>query len=226
MAGTAQLTTNEQGEKVLLLQSEVGKGDKAIFLKALNKQLLKTTGAQAELVEELPVVDPVESGSSSSEEPMQDSASAENIKRTGSAQALQALSTTAKGLMGAFKDLRGEYDRKEASQLAKRCAKWMADYKALPAAFQPPLKTVKEHLDKVVAQTNKILLTDRQIDKDTKILFKKLEQYNNAKNLDAPAIIDLKKQLLEGLQDLEKRADFIKDQPLLVIARQYQEELN
>lgn len=221
MAGTAQLILNEQGEKVLQLQTDTGKGDKPIFLKALNKKLLKTTGVKAELVEALPTE--AEDSTTTTEGSI---ASAKDDSPEDSKSALKRVIEKGKDYIKTFKKITKEFNKQELEEISQKFERWILEYTDLSDASKKQIKPLRYRVDEELQKLSKIQQVDRLIDRDLRKMTDKVKVYNASRDFNKKEVVALKEQISQELQDLETKAKFIKDSPLVKVIKAYQKDLN
>lgn len=215
VGGVCKLEGGENGQaQKLLLKAEVGKGSKAAFLKAVNRDLLKKLSIKAEFVDELSV----EIEASDSEETVEDAP-------TPSTFSVEELNTEFKSISGELKLIQVEYSEKQVDALLDKIEDWEDGYKGLPTEEQKKLASEKDNAKKVAAYLQKINQVDSKID----LLFDKVEilitSYLAMEEHDSKEALVAKKKLEKAIEKTEALAKKINDKSFIEACQEFREVL-
>lgn len=215
VGGVCKLEGGENGQaQKLLLKAEVGKGSKAAFLKAVNRDLLKKLSIKAEFVDELSV----EIEASDSEETVEEAP-------TPSTFSVEELNTEFKSISGELKLIQVEYSEKQVDALLDKIEDWEDGYKGLPTEEQKKLASEKDNAKKVAAYLQKINQVDSKID----LLFDKVEilitSYLAMEEHDSKEALVAKKKLEKAIEKTEALAKKINDKSFIEACQEFREVL-
>jgi len=215
VAGVCKLEGGDNGQaQKLLLKAEVGKGSKASFLKAVNRELLKKLSIKAEFVDELSV----EVEADDSEETVEDTP-------TLSTHSVEELNTEFKSISGELKLIQVEYSEKQVDALLDKIEDWEDAYKELPKEEQKKLVPEKVNAGKVAAYLQKINQVDSKID----LLFGKIEilitSYLDIEDHDSKEALIANKKLEKAIEKIETLAKKINDKNFIEACQEFKEVL-
>lgn len=217
VAGICQLT-EEEGRKKLLMEAKMGKGSKALFLKAINKELLKKLAVKAEFVETLAVTVAEED----EEEETQETDSQDEKSKVETAKiSPQKMATELKNVTETFKNIKKEHNPEQIDQLLDEILDWEDNYKTLSPKEQEALAAGLVAVQKVAAslqQTNQI---DSRIDMLMDKIYPLIEEYIGLEDDSTDTAIALKDKLERNIVKIEVLAQKINDNTFIEVCQEF-----
>jgi len=213
VAGLCKLEI-DGSDKKLLLQAKMGKGSKALFLKAINKQLLKKLSIKAEFVDELTVALPEE------EEEATPDSDTPVASRTP-----EELSTDLKEISTTFKAIRAEHNADQIDGLLDKISDWEDNYAALTTEQKQNLAPSLANAQKAAASLQKINQMDSRIDQLFEKIMPLLEAYVGLDDHSTSRAIELKGKAEKAITKVEGLAQKINDNAFVEICQEFRKEL-
>jgi len=212
VTGVCKLETGGENSQVqkLLLKAEVGKGSKAPFLKAINKQLLKKLSVKAEFVEELMVKHQEEEG---------------NLENTPSMLSPQELFAEFKSISEELQLIQVEHNEKQIDTLLDKIEDWEDAYRGLPVEEKKKLAHERVGARKVADYLQKVNQIDSKID----LLFEKIEvlivSYLEMNDSTSRAALVISKKLEKAIEKIETLAKKINDNDFIEACQEFRQIL-
>lgn len=214
VSGVCKLETDvdDKSRQKLLLKAEVGKGSKAIFLKKINRELLKKAGVKAEFVEELTVE-------------LQEEEIEEVVENTTPTASPKELSTEFKVIEGTLKIIQKEHNEQQIDDLLDQIEDWEDAYKTLDRKARKDLAQEQDRVKKIVAYLQKVNQIDSKID----LLFDKIEvlivAYLKREEHTSNEALNARKKLEKSIEKIETLAAKINDDDFIETCKEFRKVL-
>lgn len=221
VAGLCKLEMQD-GVQKLLLKAEMGKGSKALFLKAVNKELLKRIGVKAEFVEEL-VISAMDAEEDDAEDAGEDDApeAAPDTAENTAALSPQEMSDNLKSIAGTFKIIRTEHSAEQIDDLLDQIADWEDNYESLSAQHKQVLAASLAKAQEVGAYLQKINQVDSKIDALLDKIYPLIDSYIEMEDHDAAEALALKEKVEKSIGKVEQLAQKINDNDFVLAAQKF-----
>jgi len=210
-AGICKLETNADGSLKLLLCVEAGKGGKPIFLKVLNKVILRKTDAEAEFVEEIAAPLAEEEEGEESEEAADDVATAADSPKVDPKAHIELL----KKIIEEFKGFQEEFDDEKLDRLTEVLDEWQDDFASIDPVTQAKMASVAEQAKKIKQHLQKVAILDARLEEQLADTAVYLQEWDEMEDSDSPEAQLMEKLIMKKLDDIEKAATPIKDKKIL-----------
>lgn len=201
----------EQEEGKLLLEAKMGKGSKAMFLKAVNKELLKKNGVKAEFVDALPIEIELEE-----EE--------EDVLEEGTAAVSpEEIITEIKDISTTFKTIRKQHDAEQIDALMDQLQDWKDNFSSLSAEQKGTLGKEKEHAQKISALLQQINQIDSRVDALMEKIYPLIDEYLNSENHESAEAQGIKAKIERSIVKIEVLAEKINDHDFIEACKSFRE---
>jgi hypothetical protein len=225
-AGLCSLGQNEAGDTELKLLAQMGKGDKGLFLKEINKQLLRKINVKAVFVDELPITEMVDEDDEDDDEASTDSPEIlEDSVPEVPEYNPQELANLAKEIIADFKLVRTSHNPGLLGDLLGKIDDWNESYTASDEGVQ---KALVGHLGKV-DEVSKILRSINQVNDLIDSLLSKImpliKEFAGMPLHGTPQAVALKEKIDRNISKLEIMATKIKDLDLISECKYFREAI-
>ena len=220
VAGVCKLETQD-GVQKLLMKAQMGKGSKAAFLKAVNKELLKKNSVKGEFVEEL-----VLNVLADEEEEADDApeATASEPKATTNVSP-QEMTADLKGIVEVFKAIRVEHDAEQIDNLLDKLSDWEESYEGLSEQHKQALAASLVKANEVAAYLQKINQIDSKIDALMDKIYLLIDAYVEMEDYSSQEAIDAKIKVEKSIEKVEELAKKINDNDFLDACKEFRNAL-
>lgn len=231
VAGLCRLETSDAGDKELKLLSKLGKGDKPVFLKAINKLLLKRLSVKAQFVAELPInIDEVEEEEDDTEDAGAAESDANETVATASqdelAEKLERKAKIVEEFAKEFDFVKSNYDREMKEKLYGKSVRWLKNYMGLDDEHK---KTLNKHAQEVKTIHDAIknkLATDNKLTEGMDKIYAALDKYLELFEAGSDAAATMAQKIKTGIDSVKKLILEVNDKELLKECEEIQELLD
>lgn len=216
VAGVCKLQ-KEGNETTLLMEAQMGKGSKALFLKDVNKELLKKLGIKAEFVETLGITVTDEE----EEEEGEEDAEVVTPKVGTTNITPEQMAAEFKNVTATFKNIRVEHNSDQIDELLDQIADWEDNYKNASPKEQQALAAALTNIQKVSASLQQINQIDSKVDVLMEKIYPLIEEYIELDDHSSEKALELKSNIEKNILKIEALAQKISDNDFMEACKEF-----